>query len=405
MVTRGCAVGSCCWLIGSLGCGPTEIQNTGGTNVEPGLFGRGVITVNQNDNYDATNTSLVGVNGAVLSESLLSKGLSGDVTAPTMPSFGTDIVLLDRYPSLIHWVNVKTGELRSQFHADSDGLAQNPWDYIPISNTKAYVVRYDGVSGTSTHGDVIVVNPQTANVTSGVEKRVDVATASAPSNGFSIHPARGVVVNDTAYVVSVVASPSYEYAPSKLIVINTTTDEVEKVIELSATNCNALALSPNRDKLGIACAGDLLADEGVNQGNSALIEIALNQVAETWRLPAKSAGNGVFGFSITYASQDQLLALFLGNVQASVSDQALSVNVATNEVAIVASAPPVQLGGVLCPLSMNATSPTPPETCFVSNASNAELLRFTVETGAPSNEEAITVDTVFGLPPRGLGQF
>ena len=140
------AVGSC---LG--GCGASAPPgNTGGTTVPPGECGRGIVVVSSD--YASTNVSFVGLDGGVLSPSVvssattttgLSSPFSGDVVLPTMPAFGDRIVLIDRYPaSVLTWVDVVSGAVASQL-AVATGFVANPQDYLEASSSRAYVTRYE----------------------------------------------------------------------------------------------------------------------------------------------------------------------------------------------------------------------------------------------------------------------
>lgn len=175
------------------GCYPPPPGYTGGTDIPPGPFGRGLVVIDTD--YASSNVALLSFDGAMLSSAFTGSGkslMSGDIVAPTMPSAGEDVVLLDRAYSIVTWVDVRTGKFREQYHADGDELGKNPWDYLPVSPEKAYVTRYDRWPGNSRHGDMIVVNPKTASITAPVEKRIDLAKWIAlPSKDYQVHPARG----------------------------------------------------------------------------------------------------------------------------------------------------------------------------------------------------------------------
>ncbi|MEZ4299511.1 MAG: hypothetical protein R3B70_31475 [Polyangiaceae bacterium] len=388
-------------------CTAEAPPTTGGTDIEPGPFGRGVFTVNQSDSYDSTNVSLVATDGQVLSESFLSQGLSGDVTAPSMPVAGDRVVLLDRWYSLVRWVDVKTGTIAAELHADADELARNPWDYLPISPDKAYVTRYDRWPGHSDHGDLIVIDPQTATVSTPVDKRIDIAPSLALGGDFIVHPARGVASGTTAYVVTVNATPTYEYTQSHLVAIDTATDEIASVLPLTGLHdCNALALSPSGEELAVACAGNLEANAALSQENAGIVLVSLSPLAEKARFLAADLGSGVPGFSLTYVTDTTLLALLVGNSTAGIPDTALLLDTATGTHRTVHTAPAVQLGAVLCPARVDGnTTDTTPVACFATDAEAARLLHFPVENADLGSPRAIEVDTLIGLPPRTLGQF
>lgn len=388
-------------------CDASLPGSTGGTDVASGPFGRGVFSLNTDDAYDATTVSLVGLDGAVLSSSFLTSGLSGDVVAPSVPVAGGDVVLLDRWYSLVTWVDVRTARVRAQLHADGDERARNPWDYLPVASDKAYITRYDPWPGRAEHGDVAVVDPRSAGVLAPIERRIDVGSAVGLPAGHIVHPARGVVADGLAYVVTVNATPDYEYTDSTLVVIDTAKDEVIDSRELTGLrDCTAIALSPDRETLAIACSGDLQANGALIQEHSGLVVLDRATLEESGRFPAAQLGAGVLGFSLTYVTSGSVLVLLSGNVQSSVGDAAVLVDLVTGESRSVHESAPFTIGQVLCPTRLE---PSPdaalPEACFVTDAAAGALLRHPLDGSTLSSPRAIHVDEVVGLPPRYLGQF
>ena len=399
------------WLFAALalaGCRPEVPEGTGGTDVTPGPFGRGVFTLNTNESYDATSASLVGVDGRVLSSTFVASGLSGDVMPPTMPSLGKDVVLIDRSYSILTWVDVRSAGVRAQLHVDGDELGRNPWDYLPVAADKALVLRYDPWPGNAEHGDVVVVNPETADVLTQVEKRIDVAAALGLPAGYVVHPARGVVAGDRAYLITVNATPEYEYTESHLVVIDAQTDEILDAMVLPGLHdCTAVALSLDREDLAIACSGDLQANGELSQEHAGVVIVSRATLAEKQRFSAAQLGGGVPGFSLSYVTGDSLLVLMVGNGQANVPDTATLVSLGTGETRDIHSAAPVQIGHVLCPRRIDGEGGPgdAPPACFVTDAEKGTLHIFPVEGDDLGQGRGIEVDDVVGLPPRYLGQF
>lgn len=375
-----------------------------GTDVAPTAFGRGVFTVNTD--YQSTNISLVGLDGSRLSGSFLSSdlsssALSADVYPPSMTLPGDDLVLLDRSRSLVTWADVRTAEIRAQFHA-GDKDAQNPWDYLPVAADKAYIVRYQPTSPGGS-GDVIVVNPMTASVTTPVGARVAIDT-SLPS-GYGAFPARGVVAGGRAYVVVVVATSDYQYDSSYIVAIDTTTDKVVQTRTIDGVHdCTGMALSPSGAELALSCSGDLLADGSLSQANAGVVLLATEDLSERGRFDASALGAGVPGFFLSYASERKLLAVLTGNVNDTIDDAAVEIDLDSKKPREVHRAPPFQIGAALCPARIDGKTGEPPA-CFITDADKGVLLRYPVDGGSLGAPTSIVVDDEIGLPPRYLGQF
>jgi len=402
-------------MLGVSACGLEPPQpDTGGTDVESGPFGRGLVLIHTD--FQSTNVSLLGLDGSIISRSFTSSyeaQMSWDIAAPTMPSTGGDIVLLDRAFGVVSWFDVKTSDIREQFHADNDDLGKNPWDYLPISPEKAYVTRYDPVPVKGHHGDVIIVNPTTANVLSSVDKRIDIASALHLSKGYVVHPARGLVIGDRAYITTVNATPDYEYTTSYVVMIDTTTDEVIGVQELSGLwDCTGIAAAPDKSELAVICSGNLQASWVASSGNtgtsrSAIVLLSPEDLSEKKRILAEKVSIGALGFSLSYAAQRALVFSSFGNEkQGDTDDVAKFVDLDSEEVRDLRRTSPVQIGAVLCPERLDdAPADRDPEACFITDADDFVVIRFPVENGSLGIPRAFDVNEGRTRPPRYLGQF
>lgn len=393
----------------SIACAEPFSDYTGGTDIKSGPFGRGVVLINTD--YTSASVALVSFDGQILSSAFTGSGerlMSGDLAAPTMPVVGDDVVILDRANALVSWFDVRKGETRGQFHVDGDERGRNPWDYLPISPEKAYVTRYDRWPGKTVHGDVIVVNPKTASVLSPVEKRIPIEPSlTLPSEDDWVHPARGVVVGDRAYVTVVVATVDYKYSDSYLVVIDTNSDAVIEAKPLTGLHdCTSVALSPERDRLAIGCSGDLHAVGALSQERSALAVLSLPDLAEVKRISPSVFATGPVGFSLSFASSGSVLISTFGDGEAGTDDVAALIDLSTEKAIEVHRTGPVQLGAILCPARIDgAEESRAPEACFLTDAGSQETLRFSVNQGVLGDPTSIRIDDGNGHPPRYLGQF
>lgn len=391
-----------------LGCTSKPPQTTGGTSITAGPFGRGVVVAGTD--YQSSNLSLLGVDGAVLSTVFASSsttGMSWDVALPSMKGAGDDVVYLDRTYSLLTWLDVRTAKIRAQFHVDGDDLGRNPWDYLPISADKAYVTRYDRSPGKSEHGDVIVVNPVAATVTSPVAQRIPIADAlTLPEGGYSVHPARGVVIGDRAYVTTVIATLDYAYTDSQIVEIDTTKDEVVAATPLTGLHdCTGIAASPDGAELAVSCSGDLTANGDPALGTAGVALLKREGLSVNKVYPGSALGAGVPGFALSYAADRTLVVTLLGNVKNGIDDVAIALDLDSGQTKEIHRAGPVQIGAVLCPPRIDGATDKAPEACFVTDADSFATLRFPVNQGVLGDPTSTEVDDGRGHPPRYLGQF
>src|SRR5664279_3085843 len=71
----------------------------------------------------------------------ISLTLSGDLALPTQTTFGDAVVILDRTNSVLTWLDAPSCTPLRQL-AVGTGFVSNPHDYVALSPTKAYVVRF-----------------------------------------------------------------------------------------------------------------------------------------------------------------------------------------------------------------------------------------------------------------------
>ncbi len=411
-------------------CGaPEPPSSTGGTDVAVGPCGRGLAVVSTD--FQSTNVSLLGTAGQVLSESFLSSAsadaqlsspLSGDVVAPTDPQLGPEIVLLDRYPaSVLTWVDVVTGTVRGQLDV-ATGFAANPQDYVAVSETKAYVSRYEGnptpgVELFDEGNDLLVVDPRGPKIVG----RVDLLPAMDDAPGFLPHANRMVTQGDRLYVLLSAYDGAYtDSAPSRLVTVDVSTDTVLGVTVLDGLHgCAGLAIAPRyassgqpvaSPDLAVACSGKF---DGANASPSEAGVVVLSTQAdlptETTRWAAADLLGQPLGPSLDFVDEGHLLVMALGSFEPPILDAAFELAIHTGELREIlrSEAQPFELGDVRC-LTAVTGAETPADGCggcFIADGERSRLHRLAVEGSGLVLAASLVVDTSIGLPPRVLGRF
>ncbi|MCC6555147.1 MAG: hypothetical protein IT372_19455 [Polyangiaceae bacterium] len=412
-----------CWvaLAGALfalgGCNvPEPPGSTGGTTTPGGECGRGV-TVSSTD-FQSANISFVGVDGAVLSSSVISSAttspelsapLSGDVAFPTLPQRSDRIVLLDRYMvSALTWVDVKSGAASSQLSV-ATGFTANPQDYVEVSPTKAYVSRLDpnpdaGAEPFDGGSDVLIIDPSQP----AIADRIDLMAAMDGEDPAHLpRPNRMVMADRRLYVLLSGYSIDFSSAAeSRLVTIDMDTDTIADVAVLDGMRgCGGLALSPSGDRLAVGCSG--LFGSGSMLAESGVVVLSRGEpLAEERRWTAADFGESPLGLSIAFATEDDLVFTTMGSFGAdgapATDDRVLAMSIETGEfdVLLQSDQTPFSIGEVQCVAECAA--------CFVADAEaqGGVVHRFEVDAGgALVNPTQIVVDTEIGLPPRYLGRF
>ena len=408
-----CAIiGACCIV----GCdAPRVTLDAQGVSVAPGPCGRGLVVVESD--YQSSNVALLGFDGSVLSTSLISSrtessgfgvALSGDVVAPSSPQTGRTIALIDRYPAgVLRFVELASARLVSELSV-ATGFKSNPHDYLQLSDSKAYVSRYEanptpGAQPLDAGADVLIVDPSVPAITG----RIDLSSALAGEPArFSAHPSQLLRVGERVFVSLTAYANDYSTSvSSRLLELDTSTNTIASTLVLDGLHgCDSLALSPDRQQLAISCTGDRWHDTPPELDGSGL---ALIDITDTPRLErsfaASEFGRNVLGFGLDYASQTAIIFGTLGYFDdAGSADLLLRFDTQSGlfDELLRSDGVPFTLGAVRCAPGCGA--------CFVSDAQRegGSVLRFPLDAnGVSTAPTPIRVETQIGLPPRYLSVF
>jgi len=403
-------------LCTAAGCNaPEPPGSTGGTHQTGGECGRGLVVVSTD--FQSTNVSLLGVDGAVLSRSFISSAtsdaklsaqLTGDVVSPTAPSDGSDVVLIDRYPaSVLTWVDVETAHVSRQLSVRT-GFDANPHDFLGLAPTKAYVTRYEanpapGQTALDAGDDVLVIDPSVPSLTSSISLAPAMAGEDAK---FHASPHRLVRAGDSVVALLVGESSSHgDAVASRLVRVDPETDEVGEVLVLDGLyECLSLALAPDGQRLALGCAGRFggTSDPNPNEGGVVIVDTD-GPLRELQRVPASALGASP-GYGIDWVGDHTLALTTLGSFGGAGAparaDRVVELALDPVEVRelLTSASEPFTLSDVRSAARCGA--------CFVTDAERGRVFRFPLGAdGHLGQPEAITVDDTIGLPPRWLGQF
>ncbi len=414
-----------------LACGvPEPPGQTGGTTEPLSRCGRGLAVVSSD--YQSTNVSLVDTGGQVLSESFISSAsadaqlsapLSGDVVTPTEPQLGPELVLLDRYPaSVLTWVEVAAGTVRAQLNV-ATGFAANPQDYVAVSDSKAYVSRYEGNPAPGAElfdegHDVLIIDPRVPQIVD----RIDMLPAMEDAPGFLPRANRMVRLDGLLYVLLSGYSANYsDSAPSRIVTIDIASDTIAGVTVLDGLHgCVGFAIGPRFDAAGepvvapplaVSCSGKLDGDNFTTaESGVVLLSTAGALVNEMARWTAAELVGQPLGLSLDFVDHQRLLISAVGSTDASVLDAAIELDTETDDVREILRSDdqPFQLGEVRC-LTAVAGAAAPDDVmcggCFIADAERNRLHRLADTEAGLEVAESLVVDTAIGLPPRQLGWF
>ncbi len=254
---------------------------------------------------------------------MLSAVLSGDVTLPSAPQPGHELVLIDRKSGTLTWLDPDRCEVLRQMNV-GDGFSANPQDLVAGPPGKAYVTRYDRNPGRADEGsDLLVIDPAKA-----VALRTIPLPAPAPSDAggklVSPRPARALRIGDKLYVALNNLSDDFEAAgPGRVAVVDTTTDKVSGTIDLPGLkNCGALVRAQDtagRPALVVGCDG--LYSDGAGQIDTAgFAWIDLEPTPSVKVVPARTFERRASGSVLAVAGPDRAFTVLPGDLMGPAPD-------------------------------------------------------------------------------------
>jgi hypothetical protein len=419
MTGRVPSVSALAFALVSSGCGATRVTpDTQGVSSDPGPCGRGLLVVESD--YQSSNVSALGFDGSVLSQSLDSSStdsggfgvaLSGDVARPSGLQSGSQVVLIDQYPAgVLRFVDLATAKVTSELSV-ATGFASNPYDYLPLSEHRAYVARYErnpdpGHQDFDQGADLLIIDPSLPKIID----RIDLAPAmKGEASGFSAHPAQLVQVSGRVFALLASFADDYSSsATSRVVEIDPSTDTLVSTLLLDGLRgCDGLSSSPEQSQLAVSCSGDDLRSSLPKLDGSGIALVDISAVPRLVTIfDASALSSNPLGFSLDYAASNVLFLGTLGHLADTGVDLApdtlLELDTSTSQVTEVlrSQSQPFSLGAVRCALQCGA--------CFATDAERAggSVLRFALDAaGKLDTPKAVRAETRVGLPPRYLGAF
>ena len=124
-----------------------------------------------------------------------SKTISGDVVLPSQPQRGGQVVLIDRGNTALTFVNPATCVVDRQHSVKAGFNFANPHDVVIVSDSKAYVTRYDRnaapANPMAAGDDVLIIDPRDG----ALRGRIDLSSYAPTVTGATIQarPDRAII--------------------------------------------------------------------------------------------------------------------------------------------------------------------------------------------------------------------
>lgn len=339
----------------------------------------------------------------------LSSRLSGDVTLPSQPQLGNELALIDRGNSAISWLDPSNCTVKRQLSVMT-GFRSNPKDLVTISDSKAYVPRYEpnaaaGAQENDGGDDVLIIDPTMGKILG----RIDMAPHASAVAGKAIHarPDRVVLADGKVFVSLNSLDAMFEASgEGRLVVIDPTTDTVSGTVEIPGMKgCSAMAYIASSKTLLVVCGGFFGdADQGAASG-IVLVDVAATPPAVTKTLPASAvAGGQPLNFSsIVAVSPTAVLVSAIGRFADPASniegapDALLLVDIATEVVTKLMDGGAFELGRSAGSDSM-AMVP-------LGSMRQPRVHVFGVTAGALTKVSDFDPSPARGLPPREIAWY
>lgn len=387
----------------------------GGGDAGDGAAPRGVVVVNT-DYTGSSVVSLLSPAGEVLSGAFIGSGsappglsaaFTGDVVPPTMRLPGDEIVLIDRRAGVLTWVNLETAKVRAQLSVRTGFLA-NPHDYVPYSETKAFVTRYEpnldsGKEPFDAGNDLLVIDPAGAEITGSIDL-TPIMDGSPP--GFYPRADHALVAAGKIRLSANALNADFQKAvDSRIVTVDPETHAITHVLVVEGLHgCSGLSPSPGGERLAVACTGRFGQDPAQGFPDSGVVILDVGDaLTEVRRFTAKDWGTEQIT-SAEWTSPSTLLVSTAGRfASVLVKDTLRVLDLETGVLAaplLSSGEDAFVLGGARCDLHAR--------TCFVPDAETERgvLHRLSVGGGgAVSVDRTIKIDNGTGLPPRYLGRY
>lgn len=370
--------------------------------------------------YDTYGVSLLSASGEVVSADFISaagaeSGLSAPFSDLALPSMRTrrEVVVINRSGAgFLTFVDLETSEVRAQLSVDT-GFAANPHDYVPISDTKAYVPRHApnfaaGREPFDDGSDLLIIDPSIPEVTG----RIDLSDALGDeSSQYFPRPSRALLARGLVRV-SLLGYDEFfmDALDSRVVSVDPEDDGVSHVLLLEGMkNCGPLALSPDGGTIAVGCSGPFGVDPATGFPESGIVLLSVDdELVEVDRLRAEDLGGEMIS-SVSFVSDGTLAFTTYGRYNDDFSEQAAAdtARLVDLDSGSLIGAPlhesqtaPFSLGQVACRPEAG--------TCMLADAETqgGALHAFSIQVDGSLDEPTTTiVDWGLGLPPRSFGAY
>jgi hypothetical protein len=335
----------------------------------------------------------------------ISLTLSGDLALPTQSAIGDAVVILDRGNSVLTWLDPPTCAPLRQL-AVGTGFVSDPHDYVALSATKAYVVRYNqNAAATLATGDfddgndLLIIDPTQPKIVGRIDLKPFAPVGVLPDAD------RAMLIDGKVYVSLNAISENFKtYGAGRIVIVDPAQDQVVGTIDLPGVkNCGALTYLPAEKKLLVACTGDYGAGDQQFQGSAIVaIDVSSTPPMVVGQVAAAAVGAVAFANSTLAAfDSNTILGVQLGDFSNTPPDKVWTVSLAgTQPTKLFDSTEGITIGTIL----VDSARPR----VFIADGTTTSvgLIReFDLVSGSLVAGKATAANPSHSLPPRALAWY
>jgi hypothetical protein len=368
---------------------------------------RGVVIVESD--YKSTNIVVSNLDGTTLSGSFVSSAatkpgltlaLSGDVDVPFVAPASKRLVLIDRFgTNVLTWMKVDTADVLAQLPI-GQGFESNPYDYIEVDATRAFVSRYGtnmtpGARPFDEGGDLLIVDTTTPAILGRI---------AMPEENPQLQPCPAQMNWVGAEIAVTLDRWSADFSMAgegRFVGVSPQMNSVVWTVDVPGLEaCGRVAVSPNGKRLAIACSGRYdVATKRFDESRSdiVLFDASTSPPTEIKRFGAASRLDAGIQPRLVFADDNLILATAYGG-NGSAGDRAFALDITSGTFTLLASATKAYVfGGLRC-------EPGCGDVCLMSDAEINRLRRWRVSPSGLFEPLAdIVPEIIIGLPPRSIG--
>lgn len=375
---------------------------------------KGLAVVATTLEFSATTIAILDATGALVHNDCIhseagpgaSLTLSGDVTLPSQPQRGNELWLIDRGNAALAVLDPAACVIRRQLSVKvSPEFRANPHDLVVLSDSKAYVTRFEknlvATTPNAIGDDIVILNPMSGTVAG----RIDLGPYAATLEGVTIQarPDRAVLAKGKVFVTLGDQDAHFVASEARLVVIDPAVDRVTSSVALTGLkSCSAMHVLG--DTLFVACSGAFGDVDQALQSGVAIIDLGVDPPALTKVISSLVFKARPINFSwVTAASPTQVFAGTLGAFPDSTSGAPAVADAVFQLDSTTGLTTQLRLAGAAYDLGRGAGVG---ERVFVPDANAvAPLVHvFRVPAGAAPTE-AGTLDPAHGLAPREVAGY